>query len=468
MVARFQLILSFIVFVALASAELLPTLQLKPNGYVYFTNKTKTRTPQNEFNFYLKLNDEPEEKRQIMMISSEVRTEQYIRVSTLDMKLSVLVNLCHPPMAKWIVCDTKLTSNKVYFVRIAQNGTEIEITLNNVTETHSVDNVEAFVYPAKISLGFAQTLKGINGSVAGLEFNGVRVLHSYVKRDDDFRDVKVTLGGEVIVKQLEWETIYERDKIFCPHNNLFPKSEVGREIKLNCQQGIARAVCGSNKIWLVERCNKDSETPNKITAPEDRINRDDKHGGGGFSTDSLLIYIGIGAAGIIIITVAIIIVIVRRNKRNKIHRYKMANNQEHPFRGDSYITRLNGISTLPLKLDGSTSGSANGAHIPMRRSLEMSCSTLDNPSSDILDNRIPVFTTTANPLSKHEDLYPVYMTSDGNMEQPRNQDIISTILGERPERNYTNHSLIPGSLLTSTTGLNSDAGSSSNHPWNDV
>ena len=125
----------------------------------------------------------------------------------------------------------------------------------------------------------------------------------------------------------------------------------------------------------------------------------------------------------------------------------------------NFPNRLNGISTLPaLKHDSLTTK-------PRPSSMEISCSTLDNPASDIMDNRIPVFAATTNPLSKPEDLYPVYLTSEPNPE--RDSDIISTILGERAERNYTNQfnnaSLMPNSLLNSNSGLNSEMSS-----WQDV
>ena len=42
---------------------------------------------------------------------------------------------------------------------------------------------------------------------------------------------------------------------YCPHTNHFPKSVVGTEILTDsCQQNIARAVCGENQIWLIEKC----------------------------------------------------------------------------------------------------------------------------------------------------------------------------------------------------------------------
>ena len=50
------------------------------------------------------------------------------------------------------------------------------------------------------------------------------------------------------------------NKKYCSHTSHFPKSEVGTVIKLeNCQQNIARAVCGDNQIWLVEKCNEDGK-----------------------------------------------------------------------------------------------------------------------------------------------------------------------------------------------------------------
>jgi hypothetical protein len=50
------------------------------------------------------------------------------------------------------------------------------------------------------------------------------------------------------------------NKRYCLHTNHFPKTEVGKEIILeNCQQNIARAICGDNQIWLVEKCNEDGK-----------------------------------------------------------------------------------------------------------------------------------------------------------------------------------------------------------------
>ena len=52
---------------------------------------------------------------------------------------------------------------------------------------------------------------GINGSIAGLTYNGVSTLHSYLRRDDDFRNVAVELGGEVMVREKDWVTIDESE-----------------------------------------------------------------------------------------------------------------------------------------------------------------------------------------------------------------------------------------------------------------
>ena len=59
------------------------------------------------------------------------------------------------------------------------------------------------------SPGNAQTAPGINGSLAGVTYNGVSTLHSYIRRDDDFKNVAVEMGGEVIVKERDWVTIDE-------------------------------------------------------------------------------------------------------------------------------------------------------------------------------------------------------------------------------------------------------------------
>lgn len=157
--------------------------------------------------------------------------------------------------------------------------------------------------------------------------------------------------------------------------------------------------------------------------------------------------------------------LLRRNRKKRVHRYKMTKDMDpylNEYDPSHFVPqRLNGISTLPpLNTNSLTTK-------PRPNSMEMSCSTLDNPASDILDNRIPVFAASSNPLCKPDnDLYPVYLTQDSNQDS----DIISTILGERAERNYTNQfnsaTLMPGSLLNSNSGLNSDISSTWQDVWN--
>ena len=159
----------------------------------------------------------------------------------------------------------------------------------------------------------------------------------------------------------------------------------------------------------------------------------------------------------------------RRRRRNRVVRYKMALDHDHhppPIMGTFRpppSQRLEGVLTLPAGLKNNSLTTAK------RPDFDMSCTTLDQypPPSDILDNRIPVFTATSNPLGKTEDLYPVYLSTDGNLNRD-NSDIISTILGEKAERQYTNSyvnspNLIPSSLLNSNSGLNSEQSS-----WCDV
>jgi len=453
--------LSLLILIGLAivsvRSELLPTLELKPSGYVNFKNETRTKTSRNSFSLYVQLDDEVQDKQHIISIRSESRTEQFIKVSLIQMRLSVLVNLRHPAVSAWFMVGKEFVPNEVYYIEVDQNGTDIHITINNETTSESLESVEDFIFPAEIVIGFASPTRGVNGSIAGLIYNGVSTLNSYLRRDDDFRNVAVQMGGEVTVKEKDWITIDERNKKYCSHTNHFPKSEVGTEIKLeNCQQNIARAICGENQIWLVEKCNVDGKLKGRSGDEEEPPQKSEK-----FPKKYLIIYIGAGASAILFITIIIIAVLVKRSRRNKVHRYKMAKNVDYrdDYNPANFPNRVNGISTLPaLKHDSLTTK-------PRPSSLEMSCSTLDNPASDIMDNRIPVFTATTNPLSKPEDLYPVYLTSEPNPD--RDNDIISTILGERAERNYTNQynssNLIPSSLLNSTSGLNSDMGS-----WQDV
>ncbi|XP_063679864.1 uncharacterized protein LOC134815281 isoform X1 [Bolinopsis microptera] len=444
--------------IVLVRSELLPSLELKPTGYVNFKNETKTKTARNCFSLYLQLDDEVQDKQHIISIRSESRTEQFIKVSLIQMRLSVLANLRHPAVSRWFMVGKEFVPNEVYYIKIDQNGTDIHITINNVTTSESLESVEDFIYPAEIVIGNASPTRGVNGSIAGLVYNGVSTLTSYLRRDDDFRNVAVQMGGEVTVKEKDWITIDERNKKYCSHTNHFPKSEVGTEITLeNCQQNIARAICGENQIWLVEKCNEDGKSVKGRSEEEENPQQKSER----FPKKYLIIYIGAGASAILFITIIIIAVLVKRSRRNKVHRYKMAKNVDYrdDYNPANFPNRLNGISTLPaLKHDSLTTK-------PRPSSMEISCSTLDNPASDIMDNRIPVFAATTNPLSKPEDLYPVYLTSEPNPE--RDSDIISTILGERAERNYTNQfnnaSLMPNSLLNSNSGLNSEMSS-----WQDV
>lgn len=51
------------------------------------------------------------------------------------------------------------------------------------------------------------------------------------------------------------DTLPTGGRRYCPHTAHFPRSEVGTVLSLDCAQNIARAVCGEEKIWLVERCS---------------------------------------------------------------------------------------------------------------------------------------------------------------------------------------------------------------------
>ena len=59
--------------------------------------------------------------------------------------------------------------------------------------------------------GNIQSAPGINGSVAGVHYNGVDILKSYLRRDLDFRNVAVEMGGDVTIKEREWITIEESE-----------------------------------------------------------------------------------------------------------------------------------------------------------------------------------------------------------------------------------------------------------------
>jgi len=45
-------------------------------------------------------------------------------------------------------------------------------------------------------------------------YNGVSTLTSYLRRDDDFRNVAVQMGGEMTVKEKDWITIDESELFF--------------------------------------------------------------------------------------------------------------------------------------------------------------------------------------------------------------------------------------------------------------
>ena len=48
---------------------------------------------------------------------------QYIRVSTLHKKLSVLINLCHPPIPRWFLLDKiKLAAEEVSIRNETERG----------------------------------------------------------------------------------------------------------------------------------------------------------------------------------------------------------------------------------------------------------------------------------------------------------------------------------------------------------
>lgn len=139
---------------------------------------------------------------------------------------------------------------------------------------------------------------------------------------------------------------------------------------------------------------------------------------------------------------------------------------QNDYNNSNYPQRLNGISTLPVFKHDSLTSSAKPAGRPS--SLEMSYATLDNPGSEIMDSRVPVFRASTNPLNvpTTSELYPNYLTNES--PNPNNDnDIIGTILGERVERNYSNQ-LYNGSQLMPATLLNSNSGLTSEHSWQDV
>ena len=58
------------------SPAVLASLDLKPSGFIFFTNETKTLTDYNAFSLYLKLGSVVEEKQHIISVRSESRSEQ--------------------------------------------------------------------------------------------------------------------------------------------------------------------------------------------------------------------------------------------------------------------------------------------------------------------------------------------------------------------------------------------------------
>lgn len=455
--------------------KLLASLDLKPSGFIFFTNETQTLTDYNAFSLYLKLDSVVEEKQHIISVRSESRSEQFIKISLISMQLSVLVNLRHPAVSRWFLVGEQFRPNEAYYIAVEQNNTALAITINNVTQHEQLESVEMFMYPAKVVIGNSQVTPGVNGSIGGVTYNGATLLSSYMRRDEHFKNVMVEMGGEVQIREMEWRTIEERGRRYCPHTAHFPRSEVGTVLRLDCVQNIARAVCGEERIWLVERCNynkgdaKGREAATK--GPKERTGRDD----GAFSNDKLIIYIACGGVGVVLLSIIIGMVLYRRRKRGKIHRYKIAKcDQENNFNGDEIpianMSRVQGISTLPIN---------SKFELPKdlgSNNLDMSCTTLDNFSSDIVDNRIPVFTSTTNPLNKNNisDLYPVYMTSDNNLNQARDDDIISTILGERnnsdysSDKNYNNMSNNRINLLSSSQPSSQPSSGITDLQWNDM
>ena len=64
---------------------MLPSLELKPSGYVVFKNETDTQTSRNCFSLYVQLDDEVQDKQHIVSIKSESRTEQVNLPTFLDL-----------------------------------------------------------------------------------------------------------------------------------------------------------------------------------------------------------------------------------------------------------------------------------------------------------------------------------------------------------------------------------------------
>ena len=126
---------------------MLPSLDLKPTGHVSFKNETESKTDFNIFSFYVKLGSVSKEKQHIISIRSLSRNEQvgaiskmgeenlsyglfdclidfrhiyeytntfqFIRLSLIQKKLSVLANLRDPPVNRWFMIGEELVPNEV-------------------------------------------------------------------------------------------------------------------------------------------------------------------------------------------------------------------------------------------------------------------------------------------------------------------------------------------------------------------
>ena len=80
---------------------------------------------------------------------------------------------------------------------------------NQVNERRHFLNGPSNTKSNVLSPGNLQSAAGINGSIAGVTYNGVDVLTSYLRRDFDFKNVAVEMGGDVTIKEREWITIEE-------------------------------------------------------------------------------------------------------------------------------------------------------------------------------------------------------------------------------------------------------------------
>jgi len=356
----------------------------------------------------------------------------------------------------------ELKPDEIYYIEVIQNGTLMEMSIDKNKETARLESVEDFIYPAVITIGrvFAdnQETLSANGSISGLMVNNVRTLLSYIKRDLDFQNVAVEMGGEVAITEKDWKTIDEEEKLYCPDTDHFPRSEVGTEIKTDhCQQGIYRGICSENMIWLVEKCQ---ETDGKYDEMQDR---EDDVFVKGLSDKYLLIYIGAGSAIALIISIIIVYVLLKR-RRERMQRYEMTKNAlPHPFSPSfAQQSRLAGVSTLPASL--SLSESLVQCPPPGNRgswtNIDRGVSNLDHrgTNNDILSSRIPVFGTPS------QNLFPTYLA-----ENEPAQDVISTILGERTERSYTNKLINSCTLLpTADSKLLHSSGSVAESSWPEV